>query len=59
MPHAFKPGDKVVVFQYDGKELHGTVILTETTTTGNKVRISCGDIVLNVDEKLVSKDDQP
>jgi hypothetical protein len=56
MPHAFKSGDKVVVFQHDGKERHGTVILTETTTTGNKVRIQSGDLVLNVDEKLVSKD---
>ena len=52
----FKPGDKVVVFQHDGKERRGTVILTETTTSGNKVRVSCGDIVSNVDEKLVSKD---
>jgi hypothetical protein len=42
--------------RYDGKERRGTVILTATTTTGNKVRISCGDIVLNVDEKLVSRD---
>jgi translation initiation factor IF-1 len=53
----FKPGDKVVVFQYDSKERHGTVILTETTTTGNKVRIQSGDLVLNVDEKQVAKDD--
>jgi hypothetical protein len=57
MPHAFQPGDKVVVFQYDGKERRGTVILTETTTTGNKVRIQSGDLVLNVDEKQVAKDD--
>jgi translation initiation factor IF-1 len=56
MPHAFKPGDKVVVFQYDGKERRGTVILTQTTTSGNKVRIQSGDLVLNVDEKPVSKD---
>jgi hypothetical protein len=59
MPNAFKPGDKVVVFQYDGKEFHGVVILTETTGAGNKVRVQSGDFVLNVDEKLVSKDDQP
>jgi hypothetical protein len=57
MPHAFKPGDKVVVYQHDGKERRGTVTLTETTTSGNKVRIQSGDLVLNVDEKLVSKDD--
>jgi hypothetical protein len=53
----FKPGDKVVVFQYDGKEFHGVVVLTETLTTGNKVRIRSGDVVLNVDEKQVAKDD--
>ncbi len=57
MPHAFKPGEKVVVFQHDGKERRGIVILTETFTSGNKVRIQSGDLVLNVDEKLVSKDD--
>jgi len=53
----FKPGDKVVVYQYDGKEFHGIVILTTVTTTGNKVRVQSGDVVLNVDEKRVSKDD--
>jgi hypothetical protein len=57
MPHAFKPGDKVLVFKLDGKELHGVVILTETTGAGNVVRVQSGDFVLNVDEKLVSKDD--
>jgi hypothetical protein len=56
MPHAFKPGDKVVVFQHDGKERRGTVILTETFTTGNKVRIQSGDLILNVDEMLVPND---
>jgi hypothetical protein len=54
---AFKPGDKVVVFQYDGKEFHGVVVLTEVHTSGTKVRVRCGDVVLNVDEKLVTKDD--
>jgi hypothetical protein len=53
----FKPGEKVVVFQYDGKELHGVVILTETLTTGVKVRVKSGDFILNVDEKQVAKDD--
>jgi len=52
----FQPGDKVVVFQYDGKEFHGVVILTTVTTSGNKVRIQSGGLILNVDEKLVSKD---
>jgi len=42
MPHAFKPGDKVVVFQRDGTERHGIVILTTVTTSGNKVRIQSG-----------------
>jgi len=46
-----------VVFQHDGTERHGTVILTETTTTGNKGADTVGDLILNVDEKLVSKDD--
>jgi hypothetical protein len=54
---AFKPGEKVIVFQHDGKELHGTVILTETLTSGVKVRVKSGDFVLNVDEKQVAKDD--
>jgi hypothetical protein len=53
----FEPGDKVVVFQHDGKELHGTVILTETLTTGVKVRVRAGDFILNVDEKQVATDD--
>jgi hypothetical protein len=54
---AFKPGDKVVVFQHDGKELHGTVILTETLTSGVKVRVRSGDFILNVDEKQVTKEE--
>jgi hypothetical protein len=53
----FKEGDKVVVFQHNGKELHGTVILTQTLTTGVKVRVRSGDFILNVDEKQVAKDD--
>jgi hypothetical protein len=53
----FKAGEKVVVFQYDGKELHGVVILTETLTSGVKVRVKSGDFILNVDEKQVAKDD--
>jgi hypothetical protein len=48
MPHAFKPGDKVVVFQHDGKERRGIVILTETLTTGNKVRIQSGDSLYRI-----------
>jgi hypothetical protein len=54
-----KPNDKVLVTQLDGKEFHGTVLLTETLTAGVKVRVQCGDFVLNVDEKLVSRDDWP
>jgi hypothetical protein len=53
----FKPGDKVVVCQYDGKEFKGTVVLTEVHTSGNKVRVLSGDFILNVDEKQVAKDD--
>jgi hypothetical protein len=56
MPHVFKPGDKVVVFQYDGKEFRGVVVLTEVHTSGNKVRVKAGDFILNVDEKQVAKD---
>jgi hypothetical protein len=51
----FKPGDKVVVFQYDGKEFRGVVVLTEVHTSGNKVRVRSGDFILNVDEKQVAK----
>ena len=54
---SFKPGDKVVVFKPDGTEVRGVVILTETFTTGVNVRIRAGDFVLNVDEKLVAKDE--
>jgi hypothetical protein len=36
--HNSKPGDKVVVFQYDGKEFRAVVVLTEAHTSGNKVR---------------------
>jgi hypothetical protein len=53
----FTPGDKVVVFQYDGKEFRGVVVLTETHTSGNKVRVRSGDFILNVDEKQVAKDE--
>jgi hypothetical protein len=53
----FKPGDKVVVFQHDGKEFRGVVVLTEVLTSGNKVRVKSGDFILNVDEKQVSKDE--
>ena len=53
----FKAGDKVIVFQLDGKEIHGVVILTEILTSGVKVRVKSGDFILNVDEKQVSKDD--
>jgi hypothetical protein len=53
----FKPGDKVVVYQYDGKEFRGVVVLTEAHTSGNKVRVRSGDFNLNVDEKLVALDD--
>jgi hypothetical protein len=57
IPLMFKPGDKVVVFQYDGKEFRGIVILTETLTSGVKVRVRSGDFILNVDEKQVSPDE--
>jgi hypothetical protein len=53
----FKPGDKVVVFQYDGKEFRGFVVLTEVLTSGTKVRVRSGDFILNVDEKQVANDD--
>jgi hypothetical protein len=53
----FKPGDKVVVFQPDGEELRGVVILTETLASGVKVRVKSGDFILNVDEKLVALDE--
>jgi hypothetical protein len=36
---AFNPGDKVVVYQYDGKEFRGMVVLTEVYISGNKVRV--------------------
>jgi phage baseplate assembly protein gpV len=49
--------DKVVVYQYDGKEFRGIVVLTEVHTSGNKVRVRSGDVILNVDEKQVAKDD--
>jgi hypothetical protein len=52
-----KPNDKVIVKQYDGKQFRGIVILTETFTTGVKVRVRSGDFILNVDEKQVAKDD--
>jgi hypothetical protein len=45
-----KPGENVVVFRYDGKELHGAVILTERLTSGVKVRVKSGDFILNADE---------
>jgi hypothetical protein len=57
IPSVFKLGDKVVVFQHDGKEIHGVVVLTEAHTSGNKVRVRSGDFILNVDEKQVAKDD--
>jgi hypothetical protein len=50
------PGDKVVVFQPDGEELRGVVILTETLTSGVRVRVRSGDFILNVDEKQVAKE---
>jgi hypothetical protein len=43
IPSVFKLGDKVVVFQHDGKEIHGVVVLTEAHTSGNKVRVRSGD----------------
>jgi hypothetical protein len=57
MPRMFKPGDKVVVYQYDGKEFPGVVVLTEVHTSGNKVRVRSGDFILNVDEKQVARDE--
>ena len=54
---SFKQGDKVVVFKLDGTEVRGVVILKETFTTGVKVRIRADDFVVNVDEKLVAKDE--
>jgi len=53
----FKPGEKVIVTQYDGKTFHGVVVVTEVFAAGNKVRVRSGPFVLNVDEKLVAKDD--
>ena len=50
----FKTGDKVVVFQPDGEELRGVVILTETLASGVKVRVRSGEFILNVDEKQVA-----
>jgi hypothetical protein len=53
----FAPGDKVVAYQYDGKEFRGVVVLTEAHTSGNKVRVRSGDFILNVDEKQVATDE--
>jgi hypothetical protein len=51
-----KPVDKVVVYQYGGKEFRGVVVLTEAHT-GNKARARSGDFILNVEEKQVTKGD--
>jgi hypothetical protein len=53
----FKPGEKVIVTQYDGKTFHGVVVMTEVRMAGNKVRVRSGPFVLNVDERLVARDD--
>jgi hypothetical protein len=53
----FKPGDKVVVRQLDGKVFRGVVILTETFTTGIKVRVRSDNFVLNVPEDQVSEEE--
>jgi len=53
MPHAFKPGDKVVVFQYDGKTVHGEVVLVDKIA--RKIRVP-GEFVLNVSEEQVTKE---
>ena len=37
------------------KEFHGVAVLMEVHTSGTRVRVRCGDIMLNVDEKLVTK----
>jgi hypothetical protein len=49
----FKPGDKVIVRQYDGKTVHGTVVLVDQITS--KVRVQAGEFVLNVSEEQVAK----
>lgn len=45
LPVTFKPGDKIVVYQYDGKEFKGVVALTEVHTSGNKLRVRSGDFI--------------
>jgi hypothetical protein len=52
----FKPGDKVVVFQRDGKEFKGVVVETEVHSSGDKVRVRSGDFIFIVDEKQVAQD---
>lgn len=51
----FKLGDKVIVRQYDGKTVHGEVVLVDKGTS--KIRVRSGDFVLNVNEEQVTKDD--
>jgi hypothetical protein len=53
----FKPRDKVIVKHLNGKEFKGIVVLTEAHVSGNKVRVRCGDFILNLDEKQVSRDE--
>jgi hypothetical protein len=51
----FKPGDKVIVRQCDGKTIRSEVVLIDKGTS--KIRVRSGDFVLNLDEKQVAKDD--
>jgi ribosomal protein L24 len=49
-----KPGDKIIVRQYDGKTVHGEVILVDKNT--QKVRVQTGEFVLNVSEEQITKE---
>jgi hypothetical protein len=51
----YEPGTEVVVKQFDGTVVYGTVVLAETTTIGKIVRVRSGDKVLNVKGELVTK----
>jgi len=48
-----KQGDKVLVTQFNGRVLKGSVVAVLDTTAGKKVKVLSGQMLVTVDPKQV------
>ena len=53
VPSLIRAGDKVIVRQFNGKTLKGSVASVHESVSGKKFKIISGPLVLTADEKQV------